>query len=474
MSSSTVSAEGVEQGPSPTEGDEGGLRAAGRRATIAVAGTAAFLVFVGTTVVTLAVPTLRRELGGGPAAGEWVVNGYTLAFAAILLGAGTLADIFGARKVFLAGLGTVAVGATASALANGAPMLIAAQFVQGAGAALLLPSSLTLVTATASGVRERARVIAVWGATGAVGMAAGPLLGGILITTVGWRSVFAVMVAIAVVIAVVTVLTTAAVPVRPRRLDVGGLLATIVLSAGLVFVMIEGPHLGWASPAVLVAMAAFVIGTVTFVLWERRTRAPLLPLGLARHAEFTGSVVLGLLFNFAFYGLMFALSLLLQQAKGLSALATGLTFLSLTGLIAVGNLFAPPLAHRFGVRAAVHTGQALFAAGLIATAYTAVLDPRWPLVLALLPTGFGTGLMVPTMTARLIESAPAALAGAASAAFNTSRQFGSAIGVAIFGALMTTSGDYVGGFRTSMIIAIAAVAVSAVITATVLRARRTT
>lgn len=473
MSSSTVSVSDGEQGSSRAGGDGGGDGPSRTRVTVGVAGTAAFLVFVGTTVVTLAVPTLRRELGGGPSAGEWAVNGYTLAFAAILLSAGTLADIFGARRVFLVGLGTVAVAATASALSGGMGMLIAAQFAQGVGAALLLPSSLTLVTATADGARARARVIGVWAAIGAIGMAAGPLLGGILIATVGWRAVFAVVFAVAVVVGVVTLAATRPVPVRPRRLDVGGLLATIVLSAGLVFVMIEGPHLGWASPAVLAAMVAFAGGAVTFVVWERRARFPLLPLGLARHAEFTGSVVLGLLFNFSFYGLMFALSLLLQQAKGLSALATGLTFLSLTGLIAFANLFAPWLVHRLGVRATLHLGQVAFAAGLVATALTAVLGSRWPLVVALLPTGLGSGLMVPTMTARLIESAPAALSGAASAAFNTSRQFGSAIGVAIFGALMSASGGYAAGFRTSMIIALAAVVVSAVITATVLRGRRT-
>ena len=442
-----------------------------RRVTIGVAGTSSFLVLAGTTVVTLALPSLERGLGGGPAAGEWVVNGYTLAFAAILLGAGTLSDTFGARRIFLTGLVIVFAAATVSALVDGMGPLIAAQFVQGAGAALLLPSSLTLATATAPDARGRARVIGVWAAVGGVGMAAGPLVGGVLLATVGWRAVFGFSAVVALAAIGVTVPATRPVPVRPRRLDVAGLLAAVVLSAGLVFALIEGPHLGWATPAVLIALAAFVLGAAAFVLAERRAPDPLLPLRLLRYADFTGSALLGMLFNFAFYGLMFALSLLLQQAKGLSPLATGLTFVSLTGLIAVGNLLAPVLVHRHGAAAVLYAGETLFATGIIAAAITAPMATRWPLLLALLPAGFGGGLVMPTLTARMLESAPTHLSGAASAAFNTSRQIGSAIGVAVFGALLSSGAELTGAFRLGLGVAVAAVMASGVLVATTLRGR---
>lgn len=455
----------VREAPAATDVTTGGRD----RATIGVAGAASFLVAAGTTVATLAVPTLEQRLGGGPVAGVWVLNGYTLAFAAILLGAGTLSDTFGARRVFLVGMGVVAAAATVSALAGGMGLLIAAQVAQGLGAGLLLPSSLTLATAAAADARGRAKVIGVWAAAGGAGMAAGPLVGGVLLATVGWRSVFAFSAVVALAAIAITLAATGPVPVRPRRLDATGLLATVVLSAGLVFFTIEGPHLGWAHPAVLTALAAFVLGTVAFVLIERRAGDPLLPLGLLRYAGFTGSAVLGMLFNFSFYGLMFALSLLLQQVNGLSALATGLTFVSLTGLIAVGNLLAPALVHRYGTAVVLYAAEGLFAAGIIAAGVTAPMSARWPLLVALAPAGFGGGLVVPTITARMLESAPRRLAGAASAAFNTARQIGSAIGVAVFGAVLASGGDVIGAFRACLIIAVAAVAAGVVLVATVLR-----
>ena len=166
---------------------------------------------------------------------------------------------------------------------------------------------------------------------------------------------------------------------------------------------------------------------------------------------------------------MFALSLLLQQVTGLSPLATGLTFVSLTGLIAVGNLLAPALVHRYRANAVLYLGEMLFAAGVIAAGITAPMATRWPLLLALAPAGFGGGLVVPTITARMLESAPLRLAGSASAAFNTARQIGSAIGVAVFGALLSSGGDVIGAFRTCLIIAVAAVVVSVVLVATALR-----
>ncbi|QKG20206.1 MFS transporter [Actinomadura verrucosospora] len=433
------------------------------RFALAAGSAAAFMVFLGTTIVTLALPTMLRDLHGGPAAGEWIVNGYTLTLAAGLISAGALADVLGARRVFLAGLAVVAPASAVAAAAGAVPVLIAAQLAMGAGAALLLPSSLTLATSGARNTAGRARAVAVWGATGGVGLAAGPLVGGVLIAAAGWRAVFLVNVLLGAVAATVTLLRVGAVPARPRRIDVGGQLTAGAAIAGLVFGMIEGPHLGWTHPAVAAAGAVFAAGVAAFALAERRAADPLLPLGLFRRAGFSGTSALGVLFNFTFYGVMFALSLLLQDVKGEPPLVAGLSFLPFTGLIALGNLVTPTLLARFGTTAALLAGELLFGGAIAAILFAGPLPQAWPMLLAMTPAGLGAGIVVAAMTTRLVESVPAALTGAATAAFNTGRQVGSSAGVAVFGPLLAGAA-FATGFRIALGIAVTAVAATVPIT----------
>ncbi|WP_192808844.1 MFS transporter [Actinomadura montaniterrae] len=440
-------------------------REAGRgdRAALAAGAAAAFMVFLGTTIVTLALPTMLRALHGGAAAGEWIVNAYTLTLAAGLISAGALADVLGARRVFLTGLAVVAPASAVAAAAGAVPVLIAAQLAMGAGAALLLPSSLALATSGARDASGRARAVAVWGATGGVGLAAGPLVGGVLIAAAGWRAVFLVNVVLGAAAAVVTLARVGAVPARPRRLDLGGQLTAGAAIAGLVFGMIEGPHLGWTHPAVLAAGGVFAAGVAAFALVERRAADPLLPLGLFRRAGFSGMSALGVLFNFTFYGVMFALSLLLQEVKGEPPLVAGLSFLPFTGLIALGNLVTPSLLARFGSTAALLAGELLFGGAIAAILVTGPLPQEWPLLLAMTPAGLGGGMVVAAMTTRLVESVPAALTGAATAAYNTGRQVGSSAGVAVFGPLLAGAA-FATGFRIALGLAVAAVAATVPVT----------
>jgi DHA2 family methylenomycin A resistance protein-like MFS transporter len=406
---------------------------------------------------------MLRALHGGAAAGEWIVNAYTLTLAAGLISAGALADVLGARRVFLAGLAVVAPASAVAAAAGAVPVLIAAQLAMGAGAALLLPSSLALATSGARDAAGRARAVAVWGATGGVGLAAGPLVGGVLIAAAGWRAVFLVNVVLGAAAAAVTLARVGAVPARPRRLDLGGQLTAGAAIAGLVFGMIEGPHLGWAHPAVLAAGGVFAAGLAAFALVERRAADPLLPLGLFRRAGFSGMSALGVLFNFTFYGVMFALSLLLQEVKGEPPLVAGLSFLPFTGLIALGNLVTPSLLARFGSTVALLAGELLFGGAIAAILVTGPLPQEWPLLLAMTPAGLGGGMVVAAMTTRLVESVPAALTGAATAAYNTGRQVGSSAGVAVFGPLLAGAA-FTTGFRIALGLAVAAVAATVPVT----------
>jgi MFS transporter, DHA2 family, methylenomycin A resistance protein len=289
-----------------------------------------------------------------------------------------------------------------------------------------------------------------------MGMAAGPLLGGILVSLADWRAVFAVNVVIGIPAIAWTIRSTPATPRRNRRLDYAGMSTATVLIGGLVFGLVEAPAKGWANPGVLTAFALTIVGVIGFIQAERTAKTPLLPTGVYSDRSFITSALQGALFNFTFYGLLFAMSLMLQQGRGLSAIESGLLFLPLTGLISVGNLCAASLARRFGRRVVLGTAELILTTGLVAVALTSTLGPLWPLVIALLPSGFSAGVLVPTMTSQSISAVRPALHGTASAVFNTSRQIGAAIGIATFGPLLGTTSALRDGFITCVLVAAAA------------------
>jgi DHA2 family methylenomycin A resistance protein-like MFS transporter len=434
-----------------------------RRGVVVLALIAAFMVFVDGTIVNLALAPLASHLHASRADLEWAVNAYTLSFAAVMLGAGAITDTLGAKRAFVAGLLVFTTSSAVCAAASSMLMLNAARLVQGAGSALLLPSALVLATASATDERMRHRLVGWWAAAGGIGMAAG-LLGGALVALANWRAVFAVNVVIGIPAAIWSLRSVPAMAHRPRRLDSVGMGAATVLIGGLVFALIEAPAHGWLSPAVVVAAALAVAGLVGFVWAERSTPAPLFPPGVYSDRRFVATAGQGALFNFAFYGLLFAMGLMLQQGRGLSALVSGLLFLPLTGLISIGAVYAAPLAQRIGRPAVLSLGQAALATTLLAVAWASTSPALWLLVLALVPAGFSSGLLVPTMTSQAIAAVEPALHGAASAAFNTSRQIGAAIGVATFGPLLGARHNLTDGFITCAILAAVATAVALLLT----------
>jgi MFS transporter, DHA2 family, methylenomycin A resistance protein len=431
---------------------------------VALALIAAFMVFVDGTIVNLTLAQLGSHLHASRPELQWVVDAYTLSFAAVMLGAGAIADALGAKRAFVAGLLVFTAFSGLCAVAGSMLVLNLARLAQGAGAALLLPSALVLATASATDDRARHRLVGWWAAAGGTGMAAGPLLGGALVALVSWRAVFAVNVVIGIPALVWSLRSMPAVASRGRRLDIAGMTAATAGIGGLVFALIEGPAQGWLSPAVITAAGLAVAGATGFVVAERSVKAPLLPVGVYSDRGFVSAAIQGALFNFAFYGLLFAMSLMLQQGRGLSAPVSGLLFLPLTGLISIGTLCAAPLAGRIGRPAVLGTGQAVLAAALLAVAWASTSSALWPLVLALLPAGFFSGLLVTTMTSQSIAAVEPALHGAASAAFNTSRQVGGAIGIAAFGPLLGATHNLRDGFITCVIVTSAATAAALLLT----------
>lgn len=421
------------------------------------------MVSLDATIVNVALPTLGRELGAALTQLQWVVDGYTLMFAAFQFLGGSLSDRLGARPAFVTGLALFMLASLGCGLSSSPGVLVAARFVQGAGAALQLPASLALVRHSYPGSAARTRALGVWAAAGGAAVAAGPVLGGLLLLWLGWRSLFLVNLVIGAAGLLATTWTDPGRPGRARRLDLPGQAAVTLALCGLIFVLIEGGSLGWTSPLVPAALAVALIAGWFFVRWERRTSEPMMPMRLFEHPVFASAGVAGFVQNFAYYGIVFVLSLFLQNEKGASALATGLTFLPMSLAAMTANLLGGRLTARLGPRMPLMGGQLLFASGLLGLLLVGPDTAEWVIWLATVPVGLGGGIAVPAMTAAVLEAVEPAYAGVASAGLNTARQVGGAVGVALFGTVIT--GDLGSGLRVSLVLATTALIAGVLVTA---------
>lgn len=395
------------------------------------------VVILDATAVTVALPSLGRDLGGGVGALQWVLDAYTLVFAALLLSAGTVSDRLGARRAFTSGLALFALASAACGAAPSVGVLIAARAVQGAGAALLVPSSLALVRAAYPEPAAQARAFGVWGGIGGVGAAAGPLAGGLLAGSAGWRTVFLVNLPIAAVAALLVARHVA--PARPNarggRFDLPGQLLSIAACALLTLGLIEAGTRGWAAPVVPAALVLAAVAGSAFAVRQRRAAAPMLPASLVRRPAVAGGSAVGLLINLGFYGQLFLIALVLQQQRGLTPAAAGVALLPEAAMAVAGSLAAGRIVARRGPCAAVTAGLTLGAAGLVGVALAAPAAPYLVLAPALAMSGFGMALTMPAATAAVLGAAPGTLAGTAAGALNAARQLGGTIGVALLGGI---------------------------------------
>ncbi|MHA5053221.1 MFS transporter [Streptomyces sp. SD15] len=421
-----------------------------------------FTIMVDAMIVNVALPSIGRGFGSGMTGLQWVVDGYTLAFAAFLLSAGAISDRIGARQAFAVGLGLFVVASAVCGLAPNLGVLVAARLVQGVGAAMVVPSSLALLREAFPDPAARAKAIALWGVSGSVGAAAGPVAGGLL-TVIDWRMIFFVNLPVG---AVALALLQRA-PRSPRReapFDWTGQVAAVAAMGALTYAVIEVGADGFGAVRVLVAFAVAVVAAVVYLVAQARGRHPMTPLPLLRSRTMSLSVAIGFALNVGFYGMIFLLGLYLQQVHGLSALATGVAFLPMTVLTSFMGPVAARLATRFGARMAVITGQCLMAVGLLAMVAVPGGAPVWLSVVLMVPVGAGGAMAVTALTALLLEKVPAERAGVASGVLNAARQLGGALAVAVFGALIADRAGFVSGLHTSLLIAAATVAVSVIAT----------
>ena len=400
-----------------------------------------FMVILDATAVNLSLPALGQDLGGGVGSLQWVIDGYTLTFAALLLSAGSLGDRLGAHRTFAAGLAVFVVASAACGLAPGIGSLIAARLVQGTAAAVLVPSSLALLGAAYDDPGARARAVGVWGGVSGIAAASGPVLGGVLTEAVSWRLVFFINVPVGLVALLLTVRYVPRAAGHGRRgFDLSAQVAAIGALTALTFALIEVRSRGWGSGVILGGFAVAALLAVVFAGVERRAGNPMLPLGLFRSRAFSGGSVIGLLINLGFYGQLFVTSLYLQNTRHMGPVGAGLALLPEGILVSLGAFLSGRMTSRTGTRPPMVVGLCVGAAGFFGLMAAGTHTAYVVLVLPLMAAGFGMSFTMPAATTTVVGAAPAGRAGVASGAINTGRQIGSTVGVALLGTVSVSAG----------------------------------
>jgi EmrB/QacA subfamily drug resistance transporter len=418
-----------------------------RLLVLAVCCTSLLIAGLDVTAVNVALPSVQRELSTSVRGLQWTVDGYTLTVAGFLMLAGSTADRLGRRRVFQAGLALFTAGSLACSLAPGLSWLIAFRAVQGLGASMLNPVALSILTTTFTDPRERARAIGVWTGTMGISLALGPVVGGVLVASAGWRSVFWINVPVG---AAAIVLTALYVPesraASARRPDAIGQALVVTVLTAVTYAIVEGGHRGYGSTPIVCLLMLAAAAATALVAYERRRELPLLDPAFFRSIPFTGAAVTAVAAFVALSGFLFLNTLYLQDVRGCSALRAGL----LTAPMAVATAIASPVSGRLtatrGPRPPlVASGVLIAVAALMLTRVTAA-TPLMALLPAYMLFGTGFGLVNTPITTMAVSGMPRAQAGVSAAVASTGRQIGNCLGVAVLGSLVTAHGGAGGAF----------------------------
>jgi EmrB/QacA subfamily drug resistance transporter len=439
-------------------------------ALLAVA-LATFMTYLDNNIVNVALPAIQRDLHLTTSGLEWVVSGYILVFAGLLLAGGRLADAFGRKRLFLIGL-TVFTGASLVAgLAGSVGLLITARAVQGLGAALVTPTTLAIISAAYTRPRERATAVGIWAGVGGLALAVGPLLGGVLAQHASWGWIFEinVPVGIATLALGAWAVTESREPVR-RRLDLPGLALSVVALTSLTWALIEGGPRGWTSAGVLGGFALAAVAGLAFVLVERRSVGPMVAVALFRDRVFSGGIVAMMLWAFGLFGIYFFTSLYLQDVLGFSPTEAGLAFLPMALCLVAGAVLSEQIAHRVGSARLVGTAMLLMGIGIGTVSLVGADATYLALMPSFLAIGVGGGLTTP-LTATVLGTMPGERAGVASGLFNASREVAGLLGITVIGAILSVRQSsalragsapldaFLSGYRLGLLVSAALVAV---------------
>lgn len=422
--------------------------------TVSITSLAFVIAQLDVSIVNIALPQVALTFNADISTLQWIIDAYTLAFAVLMLSAGSLSDLLGAKRIFQFGMIIFGVASAGCGLAWDAHSLIGFRVLQGVGAATMIPSSLAILNqAFAHHPKTRAHAVGLWTAAGSAAIAAGPVLGGLLIALSNWRFIFFVNLPLCFAGLLLSSRLPHSHQSSGRHFDLQGQLVWMLCITALITSIIEYPVFGFGHPLIYGGLLCSVLMLILFLYIERRVRHPMLPLELFRSANFNLLLLLGAVLNGSYYGTVFILSLYLQNVLHYPVFIAGLAFLPLTVGFVISNIWSGRIINRFGLRMPVLTGLALFIAGF-AGLFIADRDTAyWKLLLPFMAMPLGMGLAVPAMTTGILASVDKTFSGTASAALNTVRQASGAIGVAVFGAIAaggSSSVLYAVGFSASV------------------------
>src|SRR5881398_1727863 len=406
--------------------------------TLGALSFALFMIMLDNTIVNVALPAIKNDLHIGVSELEWVVTAYALTFAVLLLTGGKLGDLLGRRLIFTIGLVVFTASSLACGLSSSATELIGARAVQGVGSALMMPATLSIITATFA-ARERGMAIGIWAGVSAMALAIGPLLGGVITEHISWNWIFYVNVPIGLlgILASIVVVPESKDTSHEQRLDLPGLLASGVGLLALVYALIEAHHYGWTSATILGLFAVAASALTAFVLLEQRQRLPMLDLTLYRNGTFAGANLVAILVTLAMFGIFVFLPIYMQTFLGWSPIQAGAALLPWTILIVIFAPIAGKLSDKVGSRWLMAGGMTVVAICCLLLSTVTLQSSFWNLLPAFVLGGLGMSFVMTPMSAAAMGAAPVAKAGVASGVLNTFRQVGVALGIGIMGAIVT-------------------------------------
>lgn len=393
-----------------------------------------------TTVVNVAIADIQNSLEISFTGITWVVDGYILTFASFLLAGGSLANRYGAKNIYILGLCFFVLASLLCAVAQTADVLIAARLLQGAGAALFMPSSLSLLALSYTDEKQRAKMFGIWAAIVSTSAGLGPFVGGVLVDMTGWQSIFIINLPIGMISLFFTYRIIAQSPRVQGKLNFTSHGLGIITLACFCFTLIEGPSMGWFSLPIVSSTSIAVLSAILFIARERKTENQIIPSQLFRDSRFSAANMVGFLLNFSLFGGIFMLSLFLQEARGASPFMAGLQLLPMMAVFVVGNLLFAKVATHLGSRLPMLL--ALFTAGLgslLLVIFISPSMPYWLLAIIFSIINLGVGVTVPAMTAIVMQAAGPSHANIAGATLNANRQIGALVGVAVMGVVIHLS-----------------------------------
>ncbi len=442
-----------------------------------------FMIMLDNTVVNVALPTMEKDLHVSLSQLEWVVTAYALTFAALLITGGKLADLYGRRRIFVFGLVVFSLASLACGLSPNAGFLIGARVVQGCGAALMNPATLSIITATFP-PKERGQAIGIWAGVSALALAIGPLAGGLIVENLNWNWIFFINVPVGALAIVVSqfAIRESRDTSHEQSIDVPGLLTSAGFLFSLSYALIEGNGHGWTSAEILGLFAAAAVLLVAFVVLEHRQRLAMLDLSLFRIGSFTGANIVAMLVSLSMFGVFFFVSLYIQRILGYSPTQAGATFLPMVSLIILIAPLAGRLSDRLGSRWLMGGGMMLVTVSLLLYERVTVHSNFWTLLPPMIVGGVGMAMTMSPMTSAAMGAVPVDKAGVGSGVLNSFRQVGGSFGIALMGAIVASylhhpvtsplaAQDYVNGLHAGFAVAAAITFVAAIVAVAVVRTR---